>query len=99
MIALNVVRPFYFIVLALCATAATAAAQDEYRNLEAGRPVRISDATPTERYALDLDLTTVRLERLSLGRYRLQYEPRIAYGVLPRTEISLRVPSFFVSVA
>lgn len=70
-------------------------AQDEYRNLEAGRPIRISDATPTERYGIDLDLTTFRLERLSLGRYRLQYEPRIAYGILPRTEISIRVPSFY----
>ncbi len=82
-----------FLVLALVAT--NARAQDEYRNLEAGRPIRIGDATPTERYALDLDLTTVRVERLSFGRYRLQYEPRIAYGVLPRTEISLRLPSYF----
>lgn len=72
-----------------------AQAQSEYRNLEAGRPIRMSDATPTERYALDLDLTTFRVERLSLGRYRLQYEPRIAYGILPRTEISLRMPSFY----
>lgn len=72
-----------------------AGAQSEYRNLEAGRPVRISDATPTERGALDLDLTTFRFERLSLGRYRMQYEPRIAYGIFPRTEISLRIPSFY----
>jgi hypothetical protein len=50
---------------------------------------------PTERYALDLDLTTLRVEKLSLGRYRLQYEPRIAYGIAPRTEISVRIPSFF----
>ncbi|HEX2723240.1 MAG TPA: hypothetical protein VHM24_10000 [Gemmatimonadaceae bacterium] len=69
--------------------------QTEYRNLEAGRPIRIADATPTERYGLDLDLTTLRIERLSLGRYRLQYEPRVAYGVLPRTEISFRMPSFY----
>lgn len=72
-----------------------AQAQTEYRNLEAGRPIRMADATPTERYALDLDLTTLRLERLSLGRYRLQYEPRIAYGIMPRTEVSVRVPSFY----
>ena len=70
-------------------------AQGEYRNLEAGRPTRISDATPTERGSLDLDLTTFRLERLSLGRYRLQYEPRIAYGAFPRGELSIRVPSFY----
>lgn len=95
MIGLNLVRPFFFIALGFCLTAGSAAAQDEYRNLEAGRPIRVSDATPTERYALDLDLTTLRLERLSLGRYRLQYEPRIAYGILPRTEISVRLPTFF----
>ncbi len=76
-------------------SAMPAAGQTEYRNLESGRPLRLSDATPTERYALDLDLTTFRIEKLSLGRYRLQYEPRIAYGVLPRTEISLRMPSFY----
>ena len=82
-------------VLLAAFVASPAAAQSEYRNLEAGRPIRISDATPTERYALDLDLTTLRLERLSLGRYRLQYEPRVAYGILPRTEVSLRMPSFY----
>ena len=86
---------------ALCVVAlalafpAESRAQGEYRNLEAGRPTRISDATPTERGSLDLDLTTFRLERLSLGRYRLQYEPRIAYGAFPRGEISIRVPSFY----
>lgn len=82
-------------MLFTAAGAKQAFSQTEYRNLEAGRPIRISDATPTERYSLDLDLTTLRLERLSLGRYRLQYEPRIAYGILPRTEISLRLPSFY----
>ena len=70
-------------------------AQSDYRNLEAGRPLRITDASPTERYSLDLDLTTFRLERLTLGRYRLQYEPRIAYGILPRAEVSFRMPSFY----
>jgi hypothetical protein len=72
-----------------------AAAQSDYRDLESGRPVRISDAEPTERHAFDIDLTTLRLERLSLGRYRLQFEPRVAYGILPRTEISLRMPAFY----
>jgi hypothetical protein len=85
----------FFVTLLAVTIAPTLHAQDEYRNLESGRPVRISDATPTELYALDLDLTTFRLERLSLGRYRLQYEPRIAYGILPRTEIALRIPSFY----
>jgi hypothetical protein len=75
--------------------AASAGAQSEYRNIEGGRPVRVSDATPTERHALDLDLTTVRVDRLSLGRYRLQVEPRVSYGILPRTDISVRALAFY----
>lgn len=70
-------------------------AQAEYRNLEGGRPVRISDASPTERNALELDLTTVRVDRLSLGRYRLQVEPRISYGILPRTDIAIRALGYY----
>jgi len=82
-------------VAAICLSSGSTSAQAEYRNLEGGRPVRVSDATPTERYALDLDLTTVRVDKLSLGRYRLQVEPRIAYGILPRTEVSLRAVAFY----
>ena len=74
---------------------ANADAQSEYRNLEGGRPVRVSDASPTERHALDLDLTTVRVDRLSFGRYRLQVEPRITYGILPRMDISFRTLAFY----
>jgi hypothetical protein len=84
------------VVAALIAASPRAGlAQNDYRNLESGRPLRVTDATPTERYSLDLDLTTFRVERLSLGRYRLQYEPRIAYGILPRAEVSFRMPSFY----
>jgi len=75
--------------------AAVAQAQTDYRNTDPGRPVRISDATPTERRALEISLTSARLEKLTLGRYRLQLEPRIAYGLFPRTEVSLRAPVFF----
>jgi hypothetical protein len=67
----------------------------EYRNLDGGRPVRVEDAAPTERHALDLDLTTLRFDWLSLGRERLLIEPRMAYGILPNTEFSIRVPVFF----
>ena len=72
-----------------------ASAQSDYRNLEGGRPVRISDATPTERHSLELDLTTIRIDRLSLGRYRAQIEPRISYGLLPRADISVRALAFY----
>jgi len=72
-----------------------ASAQSDYRNLEGGRPVRISDAIPTERHSLELDLTTIRIDRLSLGRYRAQIEPRVSYGLFPRVDISLRALAFY----
>jgi hypothetical protein len=70
-------------------------AQSEYRNIEGGRPVRVSDASPTELHGLDLDLTTVRVDKLSFGRYRLQVEPRVSYGILPRTDMSIRALGFY----
>lgn len=86
-----------FLVAAIVAflVAGKAGAQVEYRNLDGGRPVRVEDAAPTERHALDLDLATLRFDWLSLGRERLLIEPRMAYGILPNTEFSIRVPVFF----
>lgn len=72
-----------------------AAAQIDYRNIDSGRPVRIGDATPTEFKSLELSLATARIDKLSLGRYRLQLEPRLAFGILPRTEFSMRAPVYF----
>jgi len=63
--------------------------------LDAGFPVRVEDAAVTERYAFDLDLANVRLDALSAGRRRLQLEPRLSYGILPRTEVWLRVPTYY----
>ena len=89
------IRAYAIALLVACGASASAGAQSEYRNIEGGRPVRVSDATPTELHALDLDLTTVRVDRLSFGRYRAQIEPRISYGIAPRTDISLRVLGFY----
>jgi len=71
-----------------------AQAQAEYRNLDAGLPVRIEDANVTERYALDLDLANLRFDALSGGRKRLQLEPELTYGILPRTEMWLRATTY-----
>jgi hypothetical protein len=70
-------------------------AQAEYRNLDAGFPVRVEDAAVTERYAFDLDLANIRFDALSAGRKRLQLEPRLSYGILPRTEVWLRLPTYY----
>jgi hypothetical protein len=86
------------LLLSTFAVAPLARAQVEYRNLDGGRPVRIEDATPTERHALDLDLATLRFDFLGNTRSRIQFEPRMAYGLMPNTEISIRVPAFIREV-
>src|ERR671936_2546443 len=75
--------------------AVNARAQASYRNLDAGFPVRVEDATVTERYALDLDLLNLRYDELSDLRRRFQYEPEMSYGIFPRTEAWLRLPIFY----
>ena len=78
--------------LLTCALAKPVAAQTDYYNTDRGRPVQIEDAYATERYAFELKLAPVRLERSSGGTYSWGVEPEIAYGVLPRTHIEIGVP-------
>lgn len=72
------------------------AAQTDYYNTDAGRPVRVEDAYATERYAFELKLAPVRLERAGTGLYNWGIEPEIAYGVLPRTHVELGLPLVIV---
>lgn len=67
-------------------------AQTDYYNTDAGRPVLIEDAYPTERYAFELQLAPLRLERQQGGVYNWGVEPEIAYGILPRTQVEVGVP-------
>ena len=69
-----------------------AAGQTDYYNIDAGRPVRLEDAYPTERYAFELQLAPFRLERQRAGVYDWGIEPEIAYGLFPRTHIELGFP-------
>src|SRR4029453_3509588 len=64
---------------------AAAGAQTDYYNTDAGRPIRVEDAYPTERYGFELQLAPLRLERSRGGVYNWGVEPELAYGVLPRT--------------
>ena len=84
-----------FAIVAFMGGAANARGQASYRNLDAGFPVRVEDATVTERYALDLDFLNFRYDELSDLRTRFQYEPRVSYGIFPRTEMWVRLPVFY----
>src|SRR6266550_617123 len=68
------------------------AAQTEYYNLDAGRPTRVEDAIPAERYALELVLGGLRVDWLAQGAQRWRTEPKLVFGMLPFTELELRVP-------
>jgi hypothetical protein len=68
------------------------AAQTDYYNTDAGRPVTVEDAFPVERYAFELQAAPLRLERRARGVYEWAIEPEIAYGVLPRTQIEIGFP-------
>lgn len=76
----------------LLIASARASAQTDYFNTDAGRPLTIEDAYATERYAFELQLAPVKLERGRGGVYTWSVEPEIAYGIFPRTHIEIGAP-------
>ena len=82
----------------LAAPASRAVAQTDYYNTDRGRPTQIEDAYATERYAFELKLAPVRLERARGGVYSWDVEPEIAYGILPRTQVEVGVPIAYADV-
>ena len=70
-------------------------AQTDYYNTDSGRPVRIEDAYPVERYAFELQVAPLRLERSDEGVYAWEFEPELAYGILPRTNVEVGFPLAF----
>jgi hypothetical protein len=83
----------------LAAVPAPLAGQTDYYNTDAGRPVRIEDAYPTERYAFELQLAPLRLERVAGGAYNWEIEPELAYGILPRTHLEVGFPLAWTDAA
>ena len=67
-------------------------AQVDYFNLDDERPVAIEDALPIERYAFELQLAPFRVEGEPDGTKTWSVAPELAYGILPRTDLSVHVP-------
>jgi hypothetical protein len=78
--------------LAIVTMAGRAAAQTDYYNTDAGRPITIEDAYPVERRAVELQLAPLRLERARGGAYHWGVEPEVAVGILPRTQVEVGLP-------
>jgi hypothetical protein len=72
------------------------AAQTDYYNTDAGRPLIIEDAYPVEYRGLELQVAPLRLERSSGSVYRWSIEPEVAFGILPRTQLEVGLPIVFV---
>lgn len=83
-------------LLLLGTGAAPASGQKDYYNTDRNRPVRIEDAYPAERYALEVKVAPIRLERMRGGQYHWSLHPEVGYGVLPRTSIEIGVPISFI---
>ena len=81
-------------LLPLCA--ARAAAQTDYYNTDAGRPIQVQDAYAIERRAVELQVAPLRLERARGGVYAWGIEPEVAVGILPRTQLEVGLPLAFV---
>jgi hypothetical protein len=73
-----------------------ASAQTDFYNTDAGRPLTIEDAAAVERYAFELQLAPLRLDRAARGVYRWTVEPEIAYGIAPRTQVEIGLPLTYV---
>jgi len=78
--------------LSVVLAAHAAGGQTGYYNLDSGRPTRIEDALPTPRGELEAQFLPLRGEWVSDGTARQRIEPKLSYGVLPLTEVEVRVP-------
>ncbi len=93
------VRAALRVLLSFGAVPGALAAQTDYYNTDAGRPVRVEDAYPVERYAFEAQVAPLRLERTDGGEYHWEIEPELAYGILPRTHLEVGLPLVFADAA
>lgn len=67
------------------------AAQTDYRNLDEGRPTRVEDAYPVERYAVEF-LTSYALEREPGGAIVHAFVPELEYGIVANGQLGITAP-------
>ncbi len=91
-------RRFVTSVVLSCLIPVAVAAQTDYYNTDSRRPITIEDAYATERYAFELQLAPLRLERLGGGVYNWGLEPEFAYGIAPRTHIEVGFPLVYADL-
>jgi hypothetical protein len=93
---MKLMKPGAVLIAVILAIPASADAQTDYYNTDAGRPLTIEDASPVERHAFEVQVAPLRLERRRGGSYIWTVEPEIAYGILPRTQLEIGAPLSYV---
>ena len=78
-------------LLAFVATPATALSQTDYRNLDDGRPVLTEDAFVVDLHAFEF-LAPLAFDADVSGTKRYLTQPELEYGVLPNTQLGLKLP-------
>jgi len=73
-----------------------ALAAQEYYNLDAGRPTRLEDATPTDREELDIQMPALRLDQVENGPRVWRADSKLSYGIAAFSEVELRLPLIMV---
>ena len=79
------------LAVALLMSARPALAQIDYRNLDDGRPVRVEDAYPVERYAFEF-LLPYGFEQDHGGGAIHALVPELAYGLLRNFHLGVKLP-------
>jgi len=79
-------------LLAMIAAPRTAHAQTDFFNTDGGRPLRVQDAISVEWRAIELQFAPVKFERYRNNRWQVEVEPELAFGILPRTHLSIGFP-------
>lgn len=88
-------RAYLRAALASSVAAAPLAAQKDFFNTDAGRPLTIEDAYALERRSIEIQAAPLRIERIRGGQYRWGIEPEIAIGLFARTQLEVGVPLVF----
>ena len=84
------------LLMAWLGTVPRTLAAQEYYNLDAGRPTRLEDATPTPRHELDIQMPALRLDKVANGPKLWRADSKFSYGLAALTEIELRVPLMLI---
>lgn len=79
-------------MLSVIAAPRTAHAQTDFFNTDGGRPLRVQDAISVEWRAIELQFAPLKFERHRNNRWQVEVEPELAFGILPRTHLSIGFP-------